>query len=469
MSPPLQIYAVNAGYKDEKSSQNFDFIELKRTTEGDLDLEGFLLRYYNSSGNLGFELNFDDYVLSGDSLILYSKNSPQTSELDEIYQYNVGSSGLASTAGKIELLLLEEKIDEVCWGKAECDEKNPKFETSEVKNNSLVRCEKDCETSFIQEKYYPTVQNQPLIQKVVEEEQETLPLCENIIISEYYSYYDISPSEQFIELYNKSDKNQVIDGCILRYKNHIFQLEGELLPGQYFAYKNTDLRLTKDPSSPLAIELLDADLNIVDKIEQSSEQRKNAGFALFGMSSEGVSDWRRSYNLTPGAENIYQEFQTCPEGKVINALTGNCIKDIDVAAIGTICPEGKYLNILTGRCKTIETKEAKTCKAGYYLNPETNRCKKETAAKTATACKEGYERNPETNRCRKIAKNKGDEYPVAESTTKSDGDYKNPKIFIATAAIIFLVAVGIAVVIYQYRKEIKKRIIGVWQRRKSSV
>ena len=179
-------------------------------------------------------------------------------------------------------------------------------------------------------------------------------------------------------------------------------------------------------------------------------------------SSGGKMVWKRSYVPTPSAENIFQEFQTCPEGKVINPLTGNCIKE--TATTNLICPEGKYLNILTGRCKTIETKKSTTCKDGYYLNPLTGRCKKKTSAKTLTECKEGYERNPETNRCRKIAKNSGDEYkikPIKET------EYDNPQIFVATGAIIGLVILAVVCVCFQFRKEIKKRIMRLCHRRKS--
>lgn len=46
-------------------------------------------------------------------------------------------------------------------------------------------------------------------------------------------------------------------------------------------------------------------------------------------------------------------------------------------------------------------------------------------------------------------------------------DYENPRIFVATAAIIALVVIAILCVCFQFRKEIKKRIIRICRRKKS--
>ncbi len=378
----------------------------------------------------------------------------------DIYRYAFSSSGLASTTGRLELMLGEASIDEVCWGKTACVRGNSKFDTAESKNLSLVRHE----DGFIQAKYLPEPA-QSLKQK--EEPKEQHPSCENVIITEYYAYYDINSDQQFIELYNKTDDSQALDGCILRYKNHIFQLEGQLEAGEYYAFYHPDLKLTKSPSSEQKIELIDYEDNIIDSVIQSTKQNKARSYIL--MAGENGMEWRQTYNITPAKENIYQEFMDCPAGKTVNPITGYCVnEEAKATSVGTICPEGKYLNILTGRCKNKEIKTVKTCKTGYYLNPETNRCKKNAAEKTPATCKEGYERNPDTNRCRKIAKNQGDEYAV-EDIEPNSGSYDSPKIFIATGSIIVLATIGVGIVIYQYRKELKKRIIRIWRRRKSSV
>ena len=70
----------------------------------------------------------------------------------------------------------------------------------------------------------------------------------------------------------------------------------------------------------------------------------------------------------------------CPEGKVLNPITGRCInvkadkplKDVKV------CPEGKVLNPITGRFINIKAdkplKNVKVCPEGKVLNPITGRC-----------------------------------------------------------------------------------------------
>lgn len=122
------------------------------------------------------------------------------------------------------------------------------------------------------------------------------------------------------------------------------------------------------------------------------------------------------------------------------------------------------MNPLTGRCKTIATQKTTICKEGYYLNILTGRCKKQTSATTLAACKEGYERNPETNRCRKIRSEDAAAYPV---TPTIDDGYHNPKIFIATGAIIALILGGGIYAIYQYRKEIKHAILKICRKNAS--
>lgn len=153
------------------------------------------------------------------------------------------------------------------------------------------------------------------------------------------------------------------------------------------------------------------------------------------------------------SENVYQQYQNCPEGKVINADTGNCVNDSSQTTAEKSCPEGKYLNVLTGRCKNIEQITTTACKEGYYRNPETGRCRKIASDNSLTPCAEGYERNPETNRCRKIRAATASDYPVEEI---SEGDYDSPRIFIATAAVV---AIGVTIVVciaMQFRGEIKR-------------
>ena len=450
-SPSLWIYAVNAGYKDDTSSQNYDFIEL-RQSGATLSLAEYSLSYFNSSGNEGGRIVFNEnQTLNGEQLILGFAKSPQYAGfLDSPYTYNFGSSGLASTAGKIQLLKNGEVIDEVCWGKLECTNSSPKFATDQENNRTLIRHESGFET----EQYYPAI-----IDVIDIYEPPTDTSCTGLIISEIHTNYTDSPSEQFIELYNFSHDTVNLASCQLVYKNKSYPLgEGELPEFSYYVYQNPDLTFTKDPTNYNLYALKYASGDIFYEIILPHGQKKGTSYAIFNPGSES-EQWLRTYAITPGVDNIYQEFQTCEAGKVINPETGNCIKEeVDQEVI---CEEGKYLNPLTGRCKTIPTVKTTTCKDGYYLNPSTGRCKKYNTSDEVKECQEGYERNPETNRCRKIRTNTAQEYPVAEITTDS---YDNPKIFIATGVIVGLAVLGLGYVVYQYRKEIKQFILKICRR-----
>ena len=168
-------------------------------------------------------------------------------------------------------------------------------------------------------------------------------------------------------------------------------------------------------------------------------------------------------------DNEYQEFRTCPEGKIINPETGNCINEKSLASsIVKTCPEGQYLNVLTNRCKkNPETKSREPCKEGYYRNPLTGRCKKRAAASTTKTCPEGYELNAETNRCRKKRQD-ASQFPVEDISHKN---YDNPQIFIAAFALIVVGLLVLAYVVFQFRHEISKLFerakLLVWQRKKS--
>jgi len=454
----LRFYAINAGYKDDTSSQNYDFIELERLTDADLSLASYRIVYTNSAGNPAGEISFpDNLLLSTDHLVLGAAVSPQYSATNgSVYTYDFGSSGLASTAGKLELYQGEHKIDEICWGKLECSSSHAKFATKQEENYSFVRCVGECSDNYSQLQYYPSL-NLESITTVVSESPELPPSCKGVIISEIYSHYNDEASEQFVELYNPTDTTIPLSYCSLRYKKVVLPLSGDIGSGVYYLFRNTELSLVKDPSVSNLVEIIDSTDEIVAAAQYPHGQKKGTSYALFDIGLDS-SFWRQTYAPTPGSANIYQEFQTCPEGKVINVSTGNCVKEVAATAPMT-CPSGKYLNPLTNRCKNIESSSTLTpCKDGYERNPETNRCRKIASLDDKlTPCADGYERNPETNRCRKIRDNTGSDTDYAPTPVK-EAERNNPKIFIAIAALGIALLASAAYVIYQYRQEIRKAI-----------
>jgi hypothetical protein len=251
--------------------------------------------------------------------------------------------------------------------------------------------------------------------------------------SEVLSYYAETQGEQFVELHNNNAEQVLLDGCSLKYKNKLYPLTGVLRADEYVARWVNDFALTKNPTNVGVVELVDTDGTIVDKLEYPNGQRKGTAYALIGYDAAGKELWHTTYAVTAGAPNIYQEYKTCEEGKVINEETGNCVK---VTAVEEkTCGEGQYLNPLTGRCKAIETSTSST-----------------------TVCKEGYYLNEETGRCKKIVENTGTSYALQNET------YEENSSFIAIAAVGIVVVVGLIYVIFEFRKEIRKFFDKVFRR-----
>jgi hypothetical protein len=215
-------------------------------------------------------------------------------------------------------------------------------------------------------------------------------------------------------------------------------------------------------------------------------------------------------------EGTEESKKTCPEGKFLNPKTNRCknLQEVSETSTGKTvttydpetgeattvkyCNEGYYLNEETNRCNkikeekptsstsstssTTKTSVAKTCPEGKFLNPKTNRCKnletvtESTTGKTVTTydpetgeattkkiCNEGYELNEETNRCKKKKENKGEDYKL---DVPELGDEKKTE-FVGFGSIVATLAVGAGLVIFQFRKEIKRFLQGLNFRKKA--
>ena len=69
-----------------------------------------------------------------------------------------------------------------------------------------------------------------------------MALCLGLEITEIFSYYEESPSEQFIEMQNTSGAEINMLGCGLRYKNKIYYLpEYALMPSDYYAHYRAEM------------------------------------------------------------------------------------------------------------------------------------------------------------------------------------------------------------------------------------
>lgn len=275
-APPIFFRAVNAGYKDDISAQNYDFFELEKRIADNLDLSEFHVQYFNSSDKLAGELEFADPTILRASKIIFGFNkSPQYADFAPRYLYNFGSSGLASTAGRLKLMQGDTIIDEICWGKLTCDNAVQKFATAKEENRTALRCREDCVEPFVYEQYYPEIDSAAIYMPEPEPEQNAS--CAGLQITEIYSYYEENSSEQFIELYNDSDSEISLGACTLRYKNKNYPLLGVIAPKSYSLLQ--DILLTKDPSSSLTIELLDTNGQVF-AVEYYHGQKKATSYAL---------------------------------------------------------------------------------------------------------------------------------------------------------------------------------------------
>ena len=422
--PELYIKAVNPGYTVEGKGNTGEMIEIARGGDsgGMISLAGITIRYTNSSGNDSTLVEFPEHsYLTGESMILRLASAPEA-ELA-----NLNYSKTLAMKGGLALMQGEEVMDAVCWtGKEGCYKE---FVSS--KPTSLVR---DLVSGgFVHMEGYEPVYNALWYEVEVAREEEgygAMPSqCKGLQFSEILSYYESAKTEQFIEFYNPRAEQILVDGCQVRYKNKNYVLSGVVRPEEYVVYYPSVMgfSLTKNPTNSNKLELVDTDGAVVDELVYPNGQRKGAAYAFVGHDEKGEELWKVTYAPTPGSANNYQEFRTCEEGKVINEATGNCVKVTAVTA--KICPEGQYLNILTGRCKKYNTAEEKKCKEGYYLNPE-------------------------TGRCRKIVENNGTDYSMEPEK------YEEKSSFVALYAVLGVVGVGLAYLVWEFRRE----IVRVWRR-----
>lgn len=398
--PIIYIKAINPGYTVDGVSNVGEMIELARRTE-DSDTPLSLA---------GLKIGYTNSSGNSVSLLEFPEGSWMTGESillrfsgsPESESANLSYlKTIAFKAGPLELILDGKIIDSVCWtGKEGC------FAAfNSASPTTLVRDDKTFEFLHL-ESYEPKYDSSNYHEDSVQD--ETPPKqCQNLEFSEILSYYESSQSEQFIEIHNPTADQVLLNDCQIRYKNKTYKLSGIAMPDSYWTYYPTAFALTKNPTSSNKIELLDTDDSIVDVLEYGNGQKKSTSYAQIGHDETGQEIWKSTYSITPGEPNNFQQYRNCPEGKYINTETGNCV---NVTII-----------------------EEKTCQEGYYLNPATGRCKKLTI-------------------------NEGADYALVPET------FQEEKSFVALYALIGVILIGVAYIIFQFRHEIKRLFDKVFQR-----
>lgn len=434
ISSPLIIRAINPGYEVDGQANVGEFIELaKNSDQSSVSLAGFSLNYTNTSGKRSNIIEFpEDSQLTGEALLFRYAKTPVLDEANWTY-----TTTLAMEAGPLELLYRGEVVDSVCWRGKDCltkfDKEHPtsivKEPTTNTYSHQTSYLPSYRPTASVYRGTAPTIDGKPPATDSTpvassDDAAVASPQCRGLIFNELLSYYDSDKSEQFIEFFNPTDETIVLDGCQLRYKKKLYPLTGLISAGDYVVRNPTDFTLTKNPTTSNLLELIDVNGDIVDQLEYLHGQKKSTSYALFGYTTKGTGEWRITYTPTPGSTNNFQEYRSCPAGKVINEITGNCVKAATLKTADLACPAGKYRNPETGRCKKIESDEPKTCADGYELNPE-------------------------TNRCRKVKTNTGAEFALVPLT----GEARST--FVALGAIILLALLGLGGIIFQFRHELR--------------
>lgn len=309
-------------------------------------------------------------------------------------------------------------------------------------------------------------------------------LCTKLKLNEIGSYLD--EEEQFIEIVNSGNDVVNLSNCYVAKSkdddaDHLQLEDYDLEPGGIYSFTVEDTDIAPLTKTSGIIYLIDSDDETVVNYKRYSSAKKDTSTAL---NEDG--EWKTTYTITPGEDNIIDEYPACDEGYYRDKDTHKCRKestkkdttsddgnsngdddttdssglkpckdgyernpetnrcrkittddDDDSSSTLTPCKDGYVRNPATNRCikDTSSTSSSSSstltpCKDGYERNPTTNRCvkKKTSTTSTLTPCKEGYERNPETNRCRKVTTSDG------SSTNSSSSNDEVAKFPVATTA-----------------------------------
>lgn len=230
-------------------------------------------------------------------------------------------------------------------------------------------------------------------------DQKLLNLCQTLRINEVAAHH----SEQFIELYNTANVGVDISGCGLRTNRS--QTVTYLFPDTVLAahaylvvnIRETTLKLTKSTTGTVYLFALggEIDIDTVSYEDLSSE----TSWAYFD------DGWRQTHDVSPNAENRYQQLASCPDGQERNEATGRCRLSVSAVRTLTPCRDDQYRSEETNRCRSLTAARTLVpCREGHYRSEETNRCRSiASAVSSLKPCADDQFRNPLTNRCKKIA------------------------------------------------------------------
>ncbi len=380
-----------------------EFVEIYNPSDEELELSGLLLRYRGGGANYVTLANLDTITMGPKQFMVFG-------HFAQPREYTVAfTNALNNSKGEVQIIDTAETsqlIDVVAWGDVSIESGYHYYvEPADIPpaGNSLQRCFVDNELWYPEErntKYEFTVyvNDFPTPSLGIEcpalESIEVAVDCSGVVINEIGANLD----EQYIELYNSTNETLSIAGCLLqtnRNSNTYAFDEVNLGPGEYFEVNIADTNLTLTKTTTGTVYLLSSDGLVETDVQTYSDLDKETSWSRFD------TGWLQTYELTPGTQNIDQEYPECDSGYYRNFETGRC--NIEVVNVLVPCAIGQYRSLETNRCRnSIVPSTLKPCNIGQYRNPETNRCRNVATANVSfKPCAANQERNPATNRCRK--------------------------------------------------------------------
>lgn len=481
-SRQLVISEVQTGGINELGLEDgrLEFVELYNQTTETVEVNGWKIQYFAASREDVFETNAvptrDLALLNGSinglGYVLLSFVDYLADADDYFGQGSTASSGLLARSGG-HLRVVDSSnaiIDVIAWGTAKTPETKAMPEikagqsASRMEDPEIADYLIDSDNNFADFVVLlePTPTGGSLVEPNIQEEEEVpAPPCDNLIISEIMpNPTGTDTGQEFIELYNPTDTEVMLEGCLLQTsantKQFMFSIGSRLLPGEYQAFYShvTDLVLANAAGGEVMLTGTNTDFSVQYPLEMEAN---HVWISLNGQ-------WYDSTIPTPGAANVLPqppvevveeetEPEPCPPGKFRNPETNRCKNIQTVSTALAPCAIGQLRNPETNRCRNIVSTVSSLvpCRSGQERNPETNRCRNVAGLSTTqTACQEGYERNPETNRCRKIAANLAASPSVGSVQKSTPPNYT------------FLIATSVVVLgygVYEYRKDIQNLLL----------
>ena len=261
------------------------------TLKNSIPAKGYFLWKNIENNSIGTpDYTTKTYYLSDDySVALLDKTGKQIDSITWGANQNPFENTLSYATNLKKLEALTRSIDNIFSIKENYSPKNSSF----IETSELDLCQKDD----------PIKDDDPPTEKIY---------SDKIIINELLPAPSAdSGSEEFIELYNPSEKDEDLSGWILRDSSktgkYTFPEKTTLKSKDFLVVPKTDFKFALNNSGGEKISLFDPAEKVVSAVEYTSSAKADYAYAFDG------SNWQWTSKVTKGAEN---EFDKLISGKV---------------------------------------------------------------------------------------------------------------------------------------------------------